>query len=367
MKRQSLLRAFGRWPWGLALAIPLAVAGAFQSVAAGSSASSQSAGRDERPCVANSRHGQLDFWLGEWRVFDEEGVEVGTSRVEKLHSGCLIEEKWTDRAGGSGQGMSYFDPAVGRWRQDWVGADGRVVHYEGELRDGSMHFEGRHVRHDGTITLARVLLAELPRGRVRHRIEHSEDSGETWSTVLDATYVAVNASHSAELSPAETKEASGQSVNAVSQTVSIPEGQEPQTHMASPMTLDVTLGPLLLYPQGTAWTSDETAAYLCNGLTILKVQAERKQRRGRIELHLSFYLHTREGRRRADLAVELHAGDEVIGSQVIRNIRVWSQVPNYDEQEGLRQSTTFRIAPERFEELFRDGKRPKLRLTLSVS
>ena len=39
---------------------------------------------------------------------------------------------------------------------------------------------------------------------------------------------------------------------------------------------------------------------------------------------------------------------------------------NYDARKGLRRSTTFLLAPELFEELFRDGKRPKLRLTLKV-
>ena len=364
MNSQPPFRAAGRWPLGLALTILLGVVGA--SLAAARSSVGSSAERDERPCQADSRHDQLDFWLGEWRVLDEEGVEVAMSRVEKLHGDCLIEESWTDRDGSSGQGMSYFDPSVGRWRQDRVDGNGRVLHYEGELREGSMYFEGRHIRHDGTITLARVLLATLPRGRVRQRIEHSGDAGETWSTVLDATYVSVNEPQPAELSPLETKKRSAQSVKAVSETVPIAPGQEAQTHMASPMTLEVTLGPLQFYPQGTAWTSDETAAYICNGLTILKVQAERREKKGRLELHLAFNLHTQKGSRRAELSVELRAEGKLISSQVLENIRVGRRLLNYDAREGLRKSTTFRLAPELFEELFRDGKRPKLRLTLKV-
>lgn len=42
------------------------------------------------------RHHQLDFWVGDWQVFDGgTGKLVAYDRVEKTYEGCVIEERLT--------------------------------------------------------------------------------------------------------------------------------------------------------------------------------------------------------------------------------------------------------------------------------
>lgn len=72
--------------------------------------------------------------------------------------------------------------------QQWVADNGSVVWYEGEVRDGAMHYTGEQISAKGNKTLARVLLQPQPDGTVRHRIENSTDGGKTWSSGFDAIY-----------------------------------------------------------------------------------------------------------------------------------------------------------------------------------
>jgi hypothetical protein len=40
------------------------------------------------------QHRQLDFWLGDWQVFDGKQL-VAYDRVEKTYEGCVVEERLT--------------------------------------------------------------------------------------------------------------------------------------------------------------------------------------------------------------------------------------------------------------------------------
>ncbi len=125
--------------------------------------------------------------MGEWDVHSG-GKKVGTNRIEKQLSGCLIFEHWTSVTEFSGKSMNYLDPETGTWRQNWVAERGYIIRYEGEIRDGAIHFEGENVGSDGTKALQRVILKPLPDGKLHHRIEQSSDGGKSWSIWFDGTY-----------------------------------------------------------------------------------------------------------------------------------------------------------------------------------
>ncbi|NIV94632.1 tetratricopeptide repeat protein [candidate division KSB1 bacterium] len=147
------------------------------------------ADKNSRPCEYDPKHREFDFWVGEWDVYNKRGQKVGTNIITKDLNGCLIFEHWTSAGGGSGKSMNYYDPGDGKWKQNWVAAGGGVVRYEGEVKDGTMHFKGESIRRDGTKELARVVLEPISEGRVHHLIEHSKDGGKTWYVYFDATYV----------------------------------------------------------------------------------------------------------------------------------------------------------------------------------
>lgn len=139
------------------------------------------------PCANDARYRAFDFWVGDWDVFSGT-QQIGHNRIEKMLDGCLLMESWTDGYGNSGKSMNYYDPASGRWRQNWVDENGGVVTYEGEIREGGMRYSGENLRADGRRSLARVRLTPQSDGTVRHVIETSTDGGKTWSNSFDAVY-----------------------------------------------------------------------------------------------------------------------------------------------------------------------------------
>jgi hypothetical protein len=37
---------------------------------------------------------QFDFWLGEWEVFNKQGIKVGENEIIRLQEGCVLQENW---------------------------------------------------------------------------------------------------------------------------------------------------------------------------------------------------------------------------------------------------------------------------------
>ncbi len=139
------------------------------------------------PCSTDARYRAFDFWVGDWDVF-AGAQQVGHNRIEKILGGCALQEDWTDLYGDSGRSLNYFEPATGKWKQNWVDENGGIVWYEGQVVLGAMRFSGENVAADGKRKLARVELSPMADGSVHHKIEHSSDDGKTWTIVFDAIY-----------------------------------------------------------------------------------------------------------------------------------------------------------------------------------
>lgn len=141
------------------------------------------------PCEAGGRYADFDFWVGEWDVTVPDGRRAGTNHIEKVERGCLLVERWTGAAGGTGMSMNYYDPAKARWLQLWVSSNGVVIEIEGGLRGGSMVLDGELINADGTSQPFRGTWTPNTDGSVRQHFEISEDEGRTWSTWFDGRYV----------------------------------------------------------------------------------------------------------------------------------------------------------------------------------
>jgi len=149
----------------------------------------EQADKNARPCVYDPVHWQFDFWVGEWDVFTAQGQNAGTNSIQKTENGCLILENWTSTLSGTGKSMNYYDPSIGKWRQNWVDSHGGMSSFDGEFRDGAMHFQGENINREGNKESSRMTFTPLPNGRVRQLIEQSKDGGKTWSVYFDGVYV----------------------------------------------------------------------------------------------------------------------------------------------------------------------------------
>ena len=126
--------------------------------------------------------------MGEWDVYSGDN-QVGTNVIEQILGECVLLENWSAAAGGTGKSFNYWDPQAGKWRQNWVSSGGGIVRYEGNVKDGAMHYQGENIDAQGVVKLARVTLTPTEEGRVRHVIEHSQDQGKSWYVAFDAIYV----------------------------------------------------------------------------------------------------------------------------------------------------------------------------------
>jgi tetratricopeptide (TPR) repeat protein len=145
-----------------------------------------------QPCDTASASRQFDFWIGNWKVTDQTGRQVGTSRIESILGKCVILENWTDIYGGSGKSFNAYDAGRGEWRQFWVDEQGSVnLFTEGKYADGKLVYHNEVYRNGTVAYLRRLTFFNLGPDRVRQFSERSDDRGATWSTEYDFIYARV--------------------------------------------------------------------------------------------------------------------------------------------------------------------------------
>ncbi len=143
---------------------------------------------DDAPC-ADAEHRQFDFWIGEWEVFDPDGVKQGTNRIESILGGCALYESWTGETGSVGHSLNTYDGRTGRWHQTWVDSNGLLLQLHGGLEDGAMVLAGAGIDREGDPIRHRISWTPLEDGRVRQHWEVARN-GE-WQDVFVGLYVKV--------------------------------------------------------------------------------------------------------------------------------------------------------------------------------
>ena len=109
----------------------------------------QELAKKAKPPYERSDYRELDFWVGQWKVFGPGGEPVGTSDITKSEKGFAITENWTSKSGATGVSLNYFDPVDKNWRQVWVDASGNVVRYTGSFGDGKNGLRRRTANAQG--------------------------------------------------------------------------------------------------------------------------------------------------------------------------------------------------------------------------
>ena len=145
-------------------------------------------------CKKDPAYNKLDFWVGDWDVFEknEKGVEekAGTDLVEKVLDGCAVIENWKSADGFEGKSLFYYRPVQKDWKQVWVTDTGPMKEKALilELPDGGIRFQGELAKRSGGTYLDRTTLTPMAGGKVHQVIEFSLDGGKTWRTGFDAEY-----------------------------------------------------------------------------------------------------------------------------------------------------------------------------------
>src|ERR1700760_3736037 len=92
---------------------------------------------------ADAKFHQLDFWIGQWNVYEKEtGKQSSTSRIEGVMGGCGIGEHYEEQGDPNGpySGTSYssYDTDDGKWHQMYIDTNGHVEWFTGGLVGSDM-------------------------------------------------------------------------------------------------------------------------------------------------------------------------------------------------------------------------------------
>ena len=379
------------------------------------------AARTGDACEDDARYRSLEFLLGEWRLVSN-GEEVGRSRVEKLEDGCLIAETWSFGDGRSGRTYSSFDRAAGVWRRFGVSNRGVVVRSSGMVDGGVFMLRGERVSAEGEASAWRERWAPDASGRIRVSVGGSPPVGSAdrgRDGLFDGYYEP--ASGTATLSPAtaqsaaaaaeelenETPLASAREAAPPAPPEPAPEPAEAPVHvepggadaesasaaptagevrpasaratdaerieriaMASPMVLRLPLGAVEALPRDYAWITRDTAPYLCDGVTIERVEVERRRRRGQVELKVALAVHGRQVSKAVDVSVDLERSGQSTAEAVVASGRASSRVgrsiPEQVQYGSVAVVVTLSMDAEVFDSVVADAERPDLVITLAV-
>jgi hypothetical protein len=144
-------------------------------------------------CEKDPAYHKLDFWVGNWDVYDShDGSLGGTDLVERILDGCAIVENWHELPpdGADGKSFFYYQKATSQWKQVWVTAVGPMKEKKliEEYKDGGVRFQGEIPHLNGGSHLDRTTLTPLSPDKVHQVIEISRDGGKTWEVTFDAEY-----------------------------------------------------------------------------------------------------------------------------------------------------------------------------------
>lgn len=139
-------------------------------------------------CSAVEYH-QLDFWIGDWDVFDVGKPDVKSAhvRVTSILGGCVLHEEYEDPTGAKGESFSIYDATRKVWHQTWVTNHGRLLTIEGHFTGGEMVLEGADLTSDGRERHVRGVW-KPETGGVRETAVTSLDGGKRWQPWFDLMF-----------------------------------------------------------------------------------------------------------------------------------------------------------------------------------
>jgi len=140
------------------------------------------------PCSAPEFH-QLDFWAGDWDVFDVDNLATQVARVnvDRILDGCVLREDYQDTEGHKGQSFSIYDAALKTWHQSWVTNRGQILLLDGALHGDEVVLNATEHMLDGKSKLIRGVWKPAD-GGVRETAVTSLDEGKTWKPWFDLMF-----------------------------------------------------------------------------------------------------------------------------------------------------------------------------------
>lgn len=152
-----------------------------------SGALAQEEGAPQPRCAA-PEYQAFSFWAGEWVVVGKDDSVLGTNTITIEEDGCVMVEHWKAANGSTGQSLSFYDPALRKWRQIWVSPSVVIELAGGPVPAGGMRLTGEIRYPDGrSAPMTGTWLAWRNRTVTQEFQILDPETGE-WTEWFSATY-----------------------------------------------------------------------------------------------------------------------------------------------------------------------------------
>ncbi|MEL6109444.1 MAG: M56 family metallopeptidase [Planctomycetota bacterium] len=109
---------------------------------------------------------QLNFLAGSWDVFYEE-QRIARTEFTFEKSGRMLREDWTSTNGATAQGITFFDPSVGKWRMTFVDWKGTITELSGDWQQEKLALDGVRTHATGDQGPVRMILQQSGEDRLQ--------------------------------------------------------------------------------------------------------------------------------------------------------------------------------------------------------
>ena len=143
----------------------------------------------EAPACTAAPYRQLDYWIGDWDVYESDApkVMIAHARIAPIAGGCALHELYEQFDGLVGDSILGYDAVRRQWRQTWVTNRGSVLVIDGKPADATLVLEGEMHAADGRSFRQRISW-QRQGDAVREWALLSKDGGATWSPAFDVVF-----------------------------------------------------------------------------------------------------------------------------------------------------------------------------------
>lgn len=136
-----------------------------------------------------SEYKQFDFWLGDWDVFNLNGVKIGENKIVSMQDSCLIQENWIS-AGQTGTSYNFYKQTDSTWNQIYIDNAGTVLELKGMLKDNKMILESQKVKSVKAdfYYFNRITWAIDTSGNISQKWDIVDDQGKIVQVAFDGIY-----------------------------------------------------------------------------------------------------------------------------------------------------------------------------------
>ncbi|MEO1526658.1 MAG: M56 family metallopeptidase [Planctomycetota bacterium] len=120
---------------------------------------------------------RLNFLEGRWDVFYQD-QQIAETEFSFEKSGRMLREDWTSTDGPTAQGITFFDPSIGKWKMTFVDWKGTITELAGDWKQGKLALDGVRTLATGDQEPIRMILEQT--GQDRLQSSCFSKSSEDW-------------------------------------------------------------------------------------------------------------------------------------------------------------------------------------------